>query len=85
MAGRAGRRGLDKVGTVIITCWSEPPPLVNLKVQTALQEKHEEKEGKEKGGRQRKGKEKGEKGRKGEKRGEKGRKRKHRRASPTLL
>ncbi|CAM9564724.1 unnamed protein product, partial [Choristocarpus tenellus] len=32
MAGRAGRRGLDKVGTVIITCWSEPPNLANLRV-----------------------------------------------------
>jgi len=26
MGGRAGRRGLDKVGTVIITCFGEEPP-----------------------------------------------------------
>jgi antiviral helicase SKI2 len=25
MSGRAGRRGLDKVGTVIISCWNEVP------------------------------------------------------------
>ena len=25
MAGRAGRRGLDKVGTVVIAAWSEIP------------------------------------------------------------
>ena len=32
MAGRAGRRGLDKVGTVIICCFGEtPPPIVILK------------------------------------------------------
>ncbi|KAG5184771.1 P-loop containing nucleoside triphosphate hydrolase protein, partial [Tribonema minus] len=31
MAGRAGRRGLDKVGTVLITAWSEPPPLPALR------------------------------------------------------
>ena len=26
MAGRAGRRGLDAVGTVLIACWDELPP-----------------------------------------------------------
>jgi len=26
MAGRAGRRGIDKVGTVIICCFGEEPP-----------------------------------------------------------
>ena len=32
MAGRAGRRGLDKVGTVIICCFGdEPPPQLILK------------------------------------------------------
>ena len=29
MAGRAGRRGLDKVGTVVIAAWSEIPVEVN--------------------------------------------------------
>ena len=31
MAGRAGRRGHDRVGTVIITCWNDVPPLASLK------------------------------------------------------
>ena len=32
MAGRAGRRGLDKVGTVIICCFGDvPPPSLLLK------------------------------------------------------
>jgi len=30
MAGRAGRRGLDKVGTVIITCFGETPPPIGM-------------------------------------------------------
>jgi antiviral helicase SKI2 len=31
MAGRAGRRGLDKVGTVIIAAWAEIPGELTLK------------------------------------------------------
>ena len=31
MAGRAGRRGLDKVGTVVIAAWSEIPSEATLK------------------------------------------------------
>lgn len=31
MAGRAGRRGLDKVGTVLIACWDEIPDEAELK------------------------------------------------------
>lgn len=32
MGGRAGRRGLDKVGTVIIACFGdEPPPVAHLR------------------------------------------------------
>ncbi|CAE7754095.1 SKI2, partial [Symbiodinium microadriaticum] len=31
MAGRAGRRGKDKVGTVIIAAWNELPPEVSLR------------------------------------------------------
>jgi len=31
MSGRAGRRGLDKVGTVITVCWREIPDIVTLK------------------------------------------------------
>ncbi len=30
MAGRAGRRGLDPVGTVAIACWDDVPPLQDL-------------------------------------------------------
>lgn len=32
MAGRAGRRGLDATGTVIIPCWQEPMALLGLKM-----------------------------------------------------
>ena len=31
MAGRAGRRGLDTVGTVLIACWDSVLPEVDLK------------------------------------------------------
>ncbi|KAF4525428.1 hypothetical protein B566_EDAN004171, partial [Ephemera danica] len=31
MAGRAGRRGLDPMGTVLILCASEPPPEAELR------------------------------------------------------
>ena len=30
MAGRAGRRGLDKVGTVIMCCFGDTPPPVGI-------------------------------------------------------
>lgn len=31
MAGRAGRRGLDKVGTVLIACWDDLPEEADLR------------------------------------------------------
>lgn len=31
MAGRAGRRGLDTVGTVVLACWDEVPEEVEIK------------------------------------------------------
>ncbi|KAG2783781.1 DExH-box ATP-dependent RNA helicase [Phytophthora cactorum] len=35
MAGRAGRRGLDSVGTVIIACWSDVPEPTSLRTMLA--------------------------------------------------
>ncbi|KAF4143254.1 DSHCT domain-containing protein [Phytophthora infestans] len=35
MAGRAGRRGLDSVGTVIIACWNDVPEATSLRTMLA--------------------------------------------------